>query len=103
MIIADFALYVGKKCTFKKCAKTSISGSNLKTTKKQKVRKVKNHQKTHFLCIFDAKSAILFVKIRLIIHFLRKVRAGARLVFGAKSAKFDLLIEVFALFFRVPV
>ena len=56
-----------------------------------------------FCALFSAKSAILFVKIRLIIHFLKVKLLTGRLVFWWERSKFDLLIEVFARFFRVSM
>ena len=74
-----------KNHTFLTCAKTSISESNLKTTKKTKVQKTAKTRKTHFFELFASKSAVLFVKIRLIIHFRDFTRAWGRGVLGLEK------------------
>ena len=62
-------------CTFfrtlKKRAKNSISGSNLKTRFFTFFQKREKREKVRFLSLFEIGSGILFVKIRLIFHFLR--------------------------------
>ena len=51
----DFALFVHFLYTLKKCAKTSISGSNLNSALFQLFQKVEKREKSHFLQLFVAK------------------------------------------------
>ena len=103
MVAGKIHVYRAILHMLKNRAKTSISGSNLEMHVFHVFQKREKTQKSHFLRIFGVKSAILFVKIRLIIHFwsFRLLQGG--LVFSFKKSKFQLLIEVFARFFRVPM